>query len=101
MFIGIARFELFIPEARSLKDKRHVLRSVLDQMRNKYPAAAVAEVDHQDLWQRAAIGVSCVAATESHARKVMQELEKTIGRAAVDGADIVDRDIRFITLEDL
>lgn len=101
MFIGIARFELFIPQARSLKEKRHVLRSALDHVRNKYPSAAVAEVDHQDLWQRAAIGVSCVAATEAQARKVMQELEKTIGRAAVDGADIVDRDIRFITLEDI
>lgn len=101
MFIGIARFELFVPAARSLKDKRQVLRSAIQQVRSKYPAAAVAEVDHQDLWQRAAIGVSCVASTESQVRRVMQELEKTIGRAAVDGAEIVDRQFRLVAMEDL
>ncbi|MFP5298343.1 MAG: DUF503 domain-containing protein [Actinomycetota bacterium] len=101
MFVGIARFELFVPAARSLKDKRQVVRSVVQQVKTKYPAAAVAEVDHQDLWQRTAIGVSCVAGTESQVRKVMQELEKTIGRAAIDGAEVVDRHIRFVSLEDL
>ena len=100
MFIGIARYEIFIPAARSLKDKRHVLRSITQTVQHKFHVS-VAEVDHQDLWQRAAIGVSCVAESMSHCRKVMQEIEKAIGRAAIDGADIVDREQVIVSMEDL
>lgn len=100
MFIGVARFELFIPAARSLKDKRQVLRSVIQNVRNRY-VVSIAEVDHQDLWQRAAIGVSCVSGTGSQCRKILQEVEKTVGRAAIDGAEIIDRDLEIVALEDL
>lgn len=100
MFIGVARFELFIPAARSLKDKRQVLRSMIQNVRNRY-VVSIAEVDHQDLWQRAAIGVSCVSGTASQCRKILQEVEKTVGRAAIDGAEIIDRDLQIVALEDL
>jgi uncharacterized protein len=100
MFIGIARYEIFIPEARSLKDKRHVLRSITGTVQHRFQVS-IAEVDHQDLWQRAAVGVSCVAESVSHCRKVLQEVEKAIGRAAIDGADIVDREQVIVSMEDL
>ena len=100
MFVGIARYELFIPASGSLKDKRQVLRSVTAAVRNKFPVA-IAEVDHQNLWQRAALGVSCVASTTGHCRQVLQEVEKTIARAALDGAEIIDREIEVIAMEDL
>ena len=100
MFIGIARFEIFIPEARSLKDKRHVLRSITQTVQHKFHVS-IAEVDHQDLWQRATVGVSLVAESLSNCRKMMQEVEKAIGRAAIDGADIVDREHVFVSMEDL
>jgi uncharacterized protein len=100
MFIGIGRYELFIPESRSLKDKRQILRSVTMHVQKKFNVA-IAEVDHQDLWQRAAFGVSCVSATGAQCRKILQEVEKAIGRAAIDGADIVDRSIEVVAMEDL
>jgi uncharacterized protein YlxP (DUF503 family) len=100
MFIGVARFELFIPAAQSLKDKRQVLRSVIGTVQRKHHVA-IAEVGHQELWQRAAIGVSCVAESMSHCRKVLQEVEKAVGRAAIDGAEIVERFIDVVALEDL
>ncbi len=100
MFIGVARFELFIPEARSLKDKRQVIRSVTGTVQRKF-LVAVAEVDHQELWQRAAIGVSCVSGTVAQCQKILQEVEKAVGRAAVDGADIVDRRFEIVAMEDL
>jgi uncharacterized protein YlxP (DUF503 family) len=100
MFIGVARFEIFIPESVSLKDKRQVVRSVTGTVRRKLNVS-VAEVAHQELWQRAAVGVTCVAESIGHCRKVMQEVEKTIGRAAFDGAEIVDRTIEIVALEDL
>jgi uncharacterized protein len=100
MFIGVARFELFIPAARSLKDKRQVLRSITTNVRNKF-VVAIAEVDHQDLWQRTALGVACVAEGGAHCRKVLQEVEKMIGRVALDGAEIVGREIEVVAMEDL
>ena len=100
MFVGMARFELFIPASESLKDKRRVVKSVATTVRNKLNVS-IAEVDHQDLWQRAALGVGCVAESMSHCRKVLQEVEKLIGRAALDGAEIVDRRFELIAMEDL
>ena len=100
MFIGVARFELFIPASESLKDKRRVLKSVSTVVRNKLNVS-IAEVDHQDLWQRAALGVGCVSESIAQCRKVMQEVEKLIGRAALDGAEIVDRRFEFVGMEDL
>ncbi len=100
MFIGVARFEIFIPESTSLKDKRGVLRSILSVVTRKYNVA-IAEVDYQDLWQRAALGISCVSGTMGQCRKILQEVEKAVGRTAVNGAEIVDRSIEVFALEDL
>jgi uncharacterized protein len=100
MFIGVGRYELFIPASGSLKDKRQVLRRVTTAVHQRL-RVAVAEVDHQDLWQRSAIGVACVAESTSHCRKLLQEIEKTIARSAIDGAEIVDRTIEIVAMEDL
>jgi uncharacterized protein YlxP (DUF503 family) len=100
MFIAVGRFELFIPASGSLKDKRQVLRSVSTIVAKKFNVS-IAEVEFQDLWQRAAFGVSCVSETASQCRKVMQEVEKAIGRSAIDGAEIIDRRIEIVALEDL
>jgi len=54
------RFELHIHQSRSLKDKRAVIRPLVEGLR-KLVSASVAEVDHHDSWQRAAIGVALVA----------------------------------------
>lgn len=59
MFVATVRIELHLPYAASLKDKRQVLNRLKDRMKNV--GAAVAEVDHADLWQRAALGVAIVA----------------------------------------
>lgn len=100
MFIGIGRYELLIPASGSLKHKRQVLRAVIDSVRKRFNVA-IAEVDHQDLWQRAAVGVSCVSSTMGHCRKMLQEVEKAIGRVAVDGAEIIDRTVDVVSLDDL
>ena len=100
MFIGMARFELFIPASESLKDKRRVVKSISTVVRNKLNVS-IAEVDHQELWQRAAFGISCVSESISHCRQVIQEVEKLIGRAAIDGAEIVDRSMEFVSMDDV
>lgn len=61
MRVGLLVLELHIPGAQSLKDKRMVLRSVKDRV--KRFNVSVAEVEHQDLWQRATLGVVAVSAS--------------------------------------
>lgn len=100
MFIGVARYEIFIGASGSLKDKRRVLRAVTMSVQKKFNVA-IAEVDHQEKWQRAAVGVSCVAESVSHCRKVLQEVEKQIGRAAIDGGEIIDRHVEVVAMDDL
>ena len=99
MYIGVARFELFIPASSSLKDKRQVVRSVSANVRNKFNVA-VAEVDHQDLWQRAALGVSCVSESAGQCRKVLQEVEKVVGRSIIGRAEVIDRSVDVVDMED-
>jgi uncharacterized protein YlxP (DUF503 family) len=73
MVVGIARIELHIPAAQSLKDKRQVVRSLKERIRARVQAA-VAEVDHQDLWQRAALGVAVVSADGAQVREMLQSV---------------------------
>lgn len=80
MVVGIVRIELHVPAAGSLKDKRHVVRSIKDRIAARVPAA-VAEVDHLELWQRAALGVAVVAADGARVRELLEQV-----RRIVDGA---------------
>ena len=68
MVIGCLQAKLSIPAARSLKDKRMVLRSLKDRMMNKMNVS-VAEVDHQDVWKSAVIAVVTVAAEKDVVEK--------------------------------
>ncbi|MDO8357540.1 MAG: DUF503 domain-containing protein [Nitrospirota bacterium] len=60
IIVGLCTVELFIPGSQSLKDKRQVLLSLKDRLREKFNLS-VAEVDGQDLWQKAVLGLACVA----------------------------------------
>jgi hypothetical protein len=69
--------DLHLPTSRSLKEKRSVLRPVVDGIRARFPVA-VAETDHQNLWQRAEIGVAAVSSSPKVAREVVDEVERFI-----------------------
>lgn len=77
MFVGVARFELRLPGCASLKAKRSALRGLTALIRGKFNAA-VAEVDRQDQWQRATLGVSVIADTGFHARRVLHEVQRHV-----------------------
>ncbi|OJH34709.1 DUF503 domain-containing protein [Cystobacter ferrugineus] len=74
MFVGVARLTLQIPESGSLKAKRQVLRRVTDRLKARFNVA-VAEVDDQDLWQKATLGLSVVGNDRRH---VDEQMEKVI-----------------------
>ena len=73
MVIGILQATLSIPDARSLKDKRMVLRSLKDRALNKMNVS-VAEVDRQDLWQSAVLAFVTVAAEKDVVEKRLAEI---------------------------
>jgi uncharacterized protein YlxP (DUF503 family) len=77
MFVGIVRIELHIPAARSLKDKRSVVKSLKERIRHRVQAA-VAEVDHQDLWQRAALGVAVVSGESRQIDELLQTVRNLV-----------------------
>ena len=85
MFIGVGRLELRIPASGSLKAKRTVVKGITGGLRAKFNVA-VAEVDHQELWQRASIGVTCISESGFHAEKMLREVERFVshdGRAEI------------------
>ena len=77
MFIGIARYDFIVRDSTSLKDKRKVVRSIVGTLRSKFNAS-IAEVDHVDLRQRGAIGVSCTSNSAFHAKKMLMEMERVL-----------------------
>jgi len=74
-YVGILSVELHFPEAGSLKGKRKFVRSAKAQLQNRF-GAAVAEVDHHDLWQRSRLTVACVAREAREAQRLLDEAER-------------------------
>jgi uncharacterized protein len=73
--IGVLTLEMRLDHAHSLKEKRHVVQSLKERLRHKFNVA-VAEVDFQDLWQRAAIAAVTVSSDHVHAAMVLQSCER-------------------------
>jgi hypothetical protein len=73
MVIGTLQITVLVPDSRSLKDKRMVVRSITSRVRQTF-AVAVAEVGDQDTWQSAVIGVACVSNSARHADEVCQKV---------------------------
>lgn len=73
--IGVLTLEIRLQDAHSLKDKRQVVKSLKDRLRNKFNVA-VAEIEFQDLWQRAVVAAVTVASDHVHAEKVLQSVEE-------------------------
>lgn len=78
MVVALLSLELFLPMSQSLKDKRMVLRRLKDRLRAFN--VAVAEVAHQDLWQRAGLGVVTVASSDDMAEETLSAVRQEIDR---------------------
>jgi uncharacterized protein len=92
MVVALLSIELFLPGARSLKDKRMVLRRLKDRLA-KFNVA-VAEVEHHDLWQRAGLGVVTVATSDDHAERELAAAAGEIER--VEPGLVTRTEIQFL-----
>ena len=77
MVVAALRFELFIPDCHTLKQKRAIVRPIVEGLRRRYRVAS-AEVGALDKWQRAEVGVAVVAGTEAHVLDVLGEVERFV-----------------------
>lgn len=91
--IGVLTLELRIPDAHSLKDKRHVVKGLKDRLRHKFNVS-VAEIDHQDLWQRATVAAVTVSSDHTHAEQVLQSVEREA--ASILGGVLVDSAVEWV-----
>ncbi|MCJ7612618.1 MAG: DUF503 domain-containing protein [Candidatus Aminicenantes bacterium] len=93
MVIGLLVLDMHFPKARSLKDKRHSLNRIKDRIRPKHNIA-LAELDFQDKWQRARIGLVTISndrtIVDSTLNRIRAEVEQTI-----DG-QVLAADIQFL-----
>ena len=87
-------FDLHVPASRSLKTKRAAIRPIVDGLRHRF-RVSVAEVDHQNQWQRAAIAVAVVGGSDAQVRDVLASVERFV----VAAPDIELLDIETAWLE--
>ena len=94
-YVGILSAELHFPENHSLKGKRKDLLAVKAQLQRRF-GAAVAEVDHHDVWQRARLTVACVARGHNEVVGLLDAAERYLAAQAFE-LGLVERDV--VTLE--
>lgn len=92
MIVGVLTLELFFPYAQSLKDKRRILHGFKDRIRRRYNVA-LAEVDYQDKWQRAVVGVVTLNSQQT-------VVEEVLGHVLADArnlqeAEVAGQEIRY------
>ena len=91
MNVGVCRVTLRLPENGSLKGKRQLVQSLATRLRNKFNVA-VAEVDDNDRWQIATLGVTCVSNDARHAREQLDRVVDFIQRSRLD-AELLESEI--------
>jgi uncharacterized protein YlxP (DUF503 family) len=75
--IGVLTLELRLDDSHSLKEKRHVVKSLKDRLRHKFNVS-VAEIDFQDLWQRGLVAAVTVSSDRANAEMVLQSVENEV-----------------------
>ncbi|MGC8874572.1 MAG: DUF503 domain-containing protein [Chloroflexia bacterium] len=94
MVIGYCQIDLHIPASHSLKDKRSVVRSIVARVSQEHNVS-IAELDHQDLWQSASLGVACVATEGAQAHRRLESVVRWIEQNRPD-VEIVDYRIEIL-----
>jgi len=93
MYVGVLVIEILIYSSTSLKEKRIVLKSVKDRLKNKFNVA-VAEIGFQDKWQRAQLGIVSISNQQSHLENSLQQIFQYLDRS--DSYEIVSYDFNYI-----
>ena len=90
VFVGLSTIDLTIPDSHSLKEKRQVVRSILDRVRSRFNVSA-CEADHLDEWQRATLAFAVVANDKDFVHECLMriaEIVETDGRVVVENVSV-------------
>jgi len=96
MNVGVCKVTLHIPENMSLKGKRQVLKSITSRVRNKFNVA-VAEVDNNDAWQMATVGICYISNNKRHSNQVLSRVANFIETSRFE-IEILDYEIEIIDI---
>jgi len=88
MNVGVARVSLRIPENSDLKGKRQVVKSIIGRVKSRFDVA-VAEVDDNDSWRTATIGICCISNDKRHSNEVLSKVVAFIEKSRLD-VEILD-----------
>lgn len=83
MVIAVAEITLHLPDSHSLKDKRQIIKSVIERVRNRFEVS-IAEVGQNDVWQVAQIGLSYISNSGQHAGEVLAHIQRYIEETRPD-----------------
>ncbi len=92
MPVGLLTLEIHLPDAHSLKEKRFVVRKIKDRLRARFNVA-VAELGHQELWQRAVVGVVSISSDQRSLESVLDAVQRESEK--VLGGDLVGTELSF------
>jgi uncharacterized protein YlxP (DUF503 family) len=94
MIVAVVRIELDLPASHSLKDKRHVVKSLTARLANEFRVSA-AEVEALDETQRALLGVACISNSAPHANEVLSKAVNFV-EAHVELGNLVDYQLEIV-----
>lgn len=93
MVVGICTIRLRLTDNSSLKGKRRVMKTIIDRVKNRFNVS-IAEVDHQDLWQRAELGIAIVSNDKKHVERTLSTVVNFIDDLHL--AELFDYDIELL-----
>ena len=94
MMVGVCRVTLRLPENASLKGKRQVVKSLTARIRNRYNVS-IAEIDNQESWQIASLGISCVSNSNNHVNEMLSKVVGFIRASRLD-AEVLDWEVELL-----
>jgi hypothetical protein len=97
MIVGVSTIEIFFPENQSLKDKRQVLRKLVEKTRAKF-GISIMEVDQNNLWQRAKIGFSVVGVNTNHVNVAIENVHDYVDSLCI--GTVIDTRTEIIVMGD-
>jgi uncharacterized protein len=95
MHIGICKIKFRLPENETLKGKRQVVKSIIARVQNKF-GVCVAEIDDNDAWQLASIGVACISNDSRHANEILSHVVDYINESRFE-IEMLDYEIELLT----
>jgi uncharacterized protein YlxP (DUF503 family) len=98
MHVGVCQIRLRLPENLSLKGKRQVLKSITTRVASKFNVS-IAEVDDQDMWQLATLGISCVSNDSRHTNEVLSRVASFVSESRFE-VEVLDYHIEILHIFD-